>query len=121
MKSEQARDAKFPSLAFISENELKKHLKLDENEYTVIIKMEEDEDEFEKKGKEIIYSYGRLGERREGNEYVIEIIKQKIEVDDKGFLMYEIFGGKLTENKTRSFFFVYYYLKFIDKFIFFFY
>ena len=98
---EQAKNTQFPSFALINELELKTNFNLEENEYLAIIKMEEDDDELEKKEKEIIYSYGKLGEKREENEYVIEIVNQKIEVDGRAFLMYEIFGGKLTENKTR--------------------
>lgn len=99
LKLEQASNAESLSSALINEKELKTNL--EENEYFVIIKMEEDE--LEKKEKEILYSYGRLGERKEGNEYIIDVFKQKIEVDGRALFMYEIFGGKLTENKTRSF------------------
>lgn len=61
--------------------------------YDLIIKMETEEEDLAK--KEIIYIYGKIDKGK------IEVLKQKMEFQDKAFLMQEIYGNNSKEITQR--------------------
>lgn len=68
------------------------------NEYFLIIKLETDQIIEE---KEIIYSYCNINQ---GN--LIEVVKQKMELSDKAYLMHEIYGHNSKEIREKYYIFL---------------
>lgn len=77
---------------FLDMNLLKNPSELNKDEYSLIIKMETEEEEIE---KELIYTYCAIAQGK------IEVLKQKIEFADKALLMYEIYGNSSKDSREK--------------------